>query len=140
MMTSENIATTGNESSTNGNGSANKTKNKEKLHKSLSMGNLDCEDEENLDVLPVSQARVAFETRPNGRKSADIFVVNSNSQNISGDKIENKNNEESKITNNNEDKISKSETTTMEKMEQNVDEILESSTEKTNIKVTKKIS
>merc|ERR1712141_149534 len=48
--------------------------NKEKLQKSLSLGNLDCEEED--EILPLSQATVAFEPRPDGRKSADIFVSN----------------------------------------------------------------
>ena len=48
------------------------------LHKSVSMGQLDCQEEEEKDeLLPVSQATVAFEARANGRKSADIFVQHS---------------------------------------------------------------
>ena len=35
---------------------------------------MDCEEED--EILPLSQATVAFEPRPDGRKSADIFVSN----------------------------------------------------------------
>ena len=54
------------------------------LHKSVSMGQLDCqiEEEERDELLPVSQATVAFEARANGRKSADIFVQHSNPSEI----------------------------------------------------------
>ena len=48
------------------------------LHKSLSMGNLEVEpdDQEQQDRQLVSEATVAFEERANGRKSVDIFVKN----------------------------------------------------------------
>ena len=60
------------------------------LHKSVSMGQLDCEEDEKEVQLPVSQATVAFEQRANGRKSADIFVQN---------KVEEKISEENKVEN-----------------------------------------
>ena len=50
---------------------------KEKLQKSLSLGNLDCEEDDD-EILPISQAAVVFEPRPDGRKSADIFVTSMN--------------------------------------------------------------
>lgn len=46
------------------------------LHKSLSVGQLDVEEDSEADNMPISQATVAFESRANGRKSADIFVHN----------------------------------------------------------------